>query len=144
MKVLFVSYMGGLWECYIQIVRSVMFGILQKNGVQLDDEFFRIFLCKCEVIVNSRSLIVNIFSNFEFYRFFDIKLFFNYEIKGYFFILRCFLVIRFVFKEVVEKGLIFSKLILVLLKERVLFKFLKVFKMEQFKKKVVCWGYSYC
>ena len=43
-----------------------------------------------------------------------------------------------------EKGPTSSKRILVLLKERVPFKPPKASKMEQPKKKPVCWGHSYC
>ena len=63
MNVPSASHVGGLWECHIQTVGSVMSGILQKNGAQLDDESLRTFLCKCEAIVNSRPLTVNTLSD---------------------------------------------------------------------------------
>ena len=38
MNVPSASHMGGIWECQICTVRSVLSAILEKNGAQLDDE----------------------------------------------------------------------------------------------------------
>lgn len=52
------SHMGGIWECQICTVRSVLSAILEKNAAQLDDESLRTYLCECEAIINSCPLTV--------------------------------------------------------------------------------------
>lgn len=59
MNVPSASHMGGMWECQIRTVRSVLSAILEKNGAQLDDESLWTYLCECEAIINSRPLTVN-------------------------------------------------------------------------------------
>ena len=52
------SHMGGIWERQIRTVRSVLSGLLQKNGSQLNDEALRTLMCEAEAIVNSRPLTI--------------------------------------------------------------------------------------
>ena len=58
MNVPSASHMGGIWECQICTVRSVLSAILEKNVAQLDDESLRTYLCECEAIINSHPLTV--------------------------------------------------------------------------------------
>ena len=58
MNVPSASHMGGIWECQICTVRSVLSAILEKNVAQLDDESLRTYLCECEAIINSCPLTV--------------------------------------------------------------------------------------
>ena len=44
MNVPSASHMGGIWECQIRTVHSVLSAILEKNGAQLDDESLRTYL----------------------------------------------------------------------------------------------------
>ena len=54
------SHMGGVWERQIRTVRSVLFPLLQNNGLQLDDELLRTFMCEVEAIINSCPLTVDL------------------------------------------------------------------------------------
>ena len=56
MKVPHASHMGGVWERQIRTVRSVLTGLLQTHGSQLDDESLRTLMIEAEAIVNSRPL----------------------------------------------------------------------------------------
>ncbi|XP_067029786.1 uncharacterized protein [Acropora muricata] len=56
MNVLHVSHMGGVWERQITTVRSVLTGLLENHGNQLDNESLRTLMIKAEAIVNSRPL----------------------------------------------------------------------------------------
>ena len=58
MNVPAASHMGGVWEQQIRSARNVLSSLLQKNGMQLDDESRRILMCEAEAIVNSRPLTV--------------------------------------------------------------------------------------
>lgn len=57
--------MGGIWDHQICSVHCVMSGILDKIGVQLDDESFRTFLCACKAMVNSSPLTSDFLSHPE-------------------------------------------------------------------------------
>lgn len=48
--------MGGVWERQIRSIRSVLSGLLQQSGGQLDDESLRTFMCETAAIINSRPL----------------------------------------------------------------------------------------
>ena len=48
--------MGGVWERQIKTVRSVLTGLLENHGNQLDDESLRTLMIEAEAIVNSRPL----------------------------------------------------------------------------------------
>ena len=50
------SHMGGVWERQIRTVRSVLSPLLQNNGLQLDDESLRTFMCEVEAVINSCPL----------------------------------------------------------------------------------------
>ena len=56
MNVPHASHMGGVWERQIRTVRSVLTGLLQSHGSQLDDESLRTLMIEAEAIVNSRPL----------------------------------------------------------------------------------------
>ena len=56
MNVPHASHMGGMWERQIRKVRSVLTGLLQSHGSQLDDESPRTLMIEVEAIVNSRPL----------------------------------------------------------------------------------------
>ena len=56
MNVPHASHMGGVWERQIRTVRSVLTGLLQSHGSQLDDESLRTLTIEAEAIVNSRPL----------------------------------------------------------------------------------------
>ena len=56
MNVPHASHMGGVWERQIKTVRSVLTGLLQSHGSQLDDESLRTLMIEAEAIVNSRPL----------------------------------------------------------------------------------------
>ena len=60
MKVPSSSHMGGIWGWQICMVRSVLSLLLQNNGLQLDDESFRMLMCEVETIINSRPLTVDL------------------------------------------------------------------------------------
>ena len=65
MTVPHASHMGGSWERQIRTVRSVISGLLDSHGVQLDDEYLRTFMVEAEVIINSRPLSLNFASHPE-------------------------------------------------------------------------------
>ena len=50
------SHTGGVWERQICTVRSVLSGLLQNHGSQLDDESLRTLTIEVEAIVNSHPL----------------------------------------------------------------------------------------
>ena len=50
------SHAGGVWERMIRTVRSVLDGLLEQHGTQLDEESLRTLLCEVECIVNSRPI----------------------------------------------------------------------------------------
>ena len=56
MNVPHASHMGGMWEREIWTVRSVLTGLLQSHGNQLDDESLRTLMIEAEAIVNSCPL----------------------------------------------------------------------------------------
>ena len=56
MNVPHTSHMGGVWERQIKTVRSVLTGLLENHGNQLDDESLRTLMIEAEAIVNSRPL----------------------------------------------------------------------------------------
>ena len=56
MNVLHASHMGGVWERQITTVRSVLTGLLENHGNQLDNESLRTLMIKAGTIVNSRPL----------------------------------------------------------------------------------------
>ena len=56
MNVPHASHMGGVWERQIRTVRSVLTGLLQSHGSQLDNESLRTLMIEAEAIVNSRPL----------------------------------------------------------------------------------------
>ena len=56
MNVPHASHMGGSWERQIRTVRSVISGLLDSHGEQLDDESLRTFMVEAEAIINSRPL----------------------------------------------------------------------------------------
>ena len=56
MNVPHASHMGGVWERQIKTVRSVLTGLLENHGNQLDDESLRTLMIEAEAIVNSRPL----------------------------------------------------------------------------------------
>lgn len=58
MNVPSASHMGGSWERQIRTVRSVLSGLLEEHGHQLDDESLRTLMCEAEAVVNSRPLTV--------------------------------------------------------------------------------------
>ena len=53
-----VSHMGGVWECQIRTVRSILEGLLQTHSLSLNDESLRTLMTEAELIVNSRPLTV--------------------------------------------------------------------------------------
>ena len=59
------SHMGGIWERLIRTVRSVLAGLLQELGTQLDDESLRTMFTEAENIINSRPLAVDDLSDAE-------------------------------------------------------------------------------
>lgn len=56
MNLLHASHMGGVWGRQIRTVRSVLTGLLQNNGSELDEESLRTLMTEVEAIVNSRPL----------------------------------------------------------------------------------------
>ena len=52
------SHMGGIWERLIRTVRSVLAGLLQELGTQLDDESLLTLFTEAENVINSRPLVV--------------------------------------------------------------------------------------
>lgn len=56
MNVPHASHMGGVWERQIKTVRSVLTGLLENHGNQLDEESLRTLMIEAEAIVNSRPL----------------------------------------------------------------------------------------
>ena len=50
------SHAGGVCERMIRTVRSVLDGLLEQHGTQLDEESLRTLLCDVECIVNSRPI----------------------------------------------------------------------------------------
>lgn len=56
MNVPHASHMGGVWERQIKTVRSILTGLLENHGNQLDDESLRTLMIEAEAIVNSRPL----------------------------------------------------------------------------------------
>ena len=56
MNVPHASHMGRVWERQIRTVRSVLYGLLQSHGSQLDDESLWTLMIEVEAIVNSRPL----------------------------------------------------------------------------------------
>lgn len=56
MNVPHASHMGGVWERQIKTVRSVLTGLLENHGNQLDDESLRTLMIEAEAIINSRPL----------------------------------------------------------------------------------------
>ena len=48
------SHMGGVWDCQIQITRSVLSSLLLDHGTQLDNKAFRTLMIEAESIVNFR------------------------------------------------------------------------------------------
>lgn len=50
------SHAGGVWEIMIPTVRSVLDGLLEKHGTQLDEESLRALHCEAECIVNSHPI----------------------------------------------------------------------------------------
>ena len=52
------SHIGGIWERLIKTVRSVLAGLLQEMGTQLEDESLRILFTEAENIINSRPLAI--------------------------------------------------------------------------------------
>ena len=59
------SHMGGIWERLIRTVRSVLAGMLQELGTQLDDESLRTLFTEAENVINSRPLVVEDLSDAE-------------------------------------------------------------------------------
>lgn len=53
LHVLTASHMGGIWDCQIRTVRSVVCALLEKNGHQMNDEALQTFMCEAEAVVNS-------------------------------------------------------------------------------------------
>ena len=53
------SHAGGVWERQIRTVRSVLNGLLQEHGRQLDDDSLRTLMAETTAIVNSRPLSVD-------------------------------------------------------------------------------------
>ena len=58
MNVPAASHMGGVWNRLIPTVRSVLSGLLQDHGKQLDDEALETLMVEAENIVNSRPISV--------------------------------------------------------------------------------------
>ena len=53
------SHMGGVWECQIRSVRSILSALMREYGHALDDEsLYRTLLAEVECIINSRPLTV--------------------------------------------------------------------------------------
>ena len=52
------SHMGGVWERQIRSKRSVLSGLLQHAGSQLNDESLRTLMCETAAIIKSRPLTV--------------------------------------------------------------------------------------
>ena len=50
------SHMGGVWECQIHSVRSILTALMREHGRGLDNESFRTLKTKVECIINSRPL----------------------------------------------------------------------------------------
>ena len=59
MNVLHSSHMGGVWERQIRTVRSVLSGLPQNHGKQLDDESLRKLVTEVETITNIRPLTID-------------------------------------------------------------------------------------
>ena len=57
------SHMGGVWERQIRTVRSVLSPLLESNGLQLDDESLRTFMCEVEAIINTCPLTVDLLND---------------------------------------------------------------------------------
>ena len=57
------SHMGGVWEWQIRTVRNVLSPLLQNNGLRLENKSLRMFMCKVEAIINSRSLTVDLLND---------------------------------------------------------------------------------
>ena len=53
------SHMGGVWERMIRSIRSILTGLLQRAGTQLDDESLRTLMCEVAALINSRPLTVD-------------------------------------------------------------------------------------
>ena len=66
MNVPHASHMGGVWECQIRTVRSVLASLLERHGSQLDDKSLRTFMVEAEAIVNCRPLTVDSISSSQF------------------------------------------------------------------------------
>lgn len=56
MNIAHASHMGGMWERQIRTVQSVLTGLLQSHGSQLDDESLRTLMTEAEAIVKSPPL----------------------------------------------------------------------------------------
>ena len=52
------SHMGGVWECQIRSVRSILSALMREYGHVLDDESLRTLMAEVECIINSRPLTV--------------------------------------------------------------------------------------
>ena len=65
MNVPHASHMGGSWERQIRTVRSVISGLLDSHGEQLDDESLRTFMVEAKAIINSRPLSLSFASHPE-------------------------------------------------------------------------------
>jgi hypothetical protein len=50
------SHFGGVWERMIRSVRRVLYGLMKKQCVQMDDEAMSTLLCEVENIVNCRPI----------------------------------------------------------------------------------------
>ena len=57
------SHMGGVWEWQIRTVRNILPPLLQNNGLWLENKSLRMFMCKVEAIINSRSLTVDLLND---------------------------------------------------------------------------------
>ena len=56
MNVPHASHMGGVWERQIRTVQSALSALLDRHGIQLDDELLLTLMVEAEAIVNSRPL----------------------------------------------------------------------------------------
>lgn len=59
------SHAGGLWECQIRTVRSVLNAILALHPGRLDDPSLRAFLYEAMAIVNNRPLAVDCLTDLQ-------------------------------------------------------------------------------
>ena len=62
MNVPHASHMGGVWERQIRTVRSVLAGLLEDLGNQLDDEALRTLFTEAENVVNCCPLTADLSS----------------------------------------------------------------------------------